>query len=150
LKEALRVSFILTAALCAGEPVPYEPTSNYEVQNIEGWAVHVNRAVMSSKDAVHAETLKELRCQLYEINRRVPKAALDRLHEVPIWVEAKSKVKCMCYHPSEQWLRNNHKEYFAELSEAYFGTNDMYPFVRAELMKHDPEAHALLKKLWGQ
>ena len=28
---------------------------------------------------------------------------------------------------------NNHKEYFAEATEAYFGVNDFYPFVRAEL-----------------
>ena len=42
----------------------------------------------------------------------------------------------------------NAKEYFAEASEAYFGTNDFYPFVRAELKKHDPEMFRLLEKLW--
>ena len=41
-------------------------------------------------------------------------------------------------------------EYFAELSEAYFGTNDFFPFVRAELKNHDPEACKLLRKLWGE
>lgn len=39
-------------------------------------------------------------------------------------------------------------EYFAEASEAFLGTNDFYPFVRAELQRHDPEMFALLKKLW--
>jgi len=39
-------------------------------------------------------------------------------------------------------------EYFAEASEAYFGTNDFYPFVRKELEQHDPEMFLLLKKLW--
>ena len=39
-------------------------------------------------------------------------------------------------------------EYFAEASEAYFGTNDFYPFVRQELEQHDPEMFLLLKKLW--
>lgn len=43
----------------------------------------------------------------------------------------------------------NHKEYFAECTEAYFGRNDFYPFVRAELQQHDPEMHALLVKIWG-
>jgi hypothetical protein len=43
----------------------------------------------------------------------------------------------------------NAKEYFAELSEAYFGTNDFYPFVRAELKQHDPKMFELLGKLWG-
>ncbi|MCE9603614.1 MAG: metallopeptidase [Planctomycetia bacterium] len=41
-------------------------------------------------------------------------------------------------------------EYFAELSEAYIGTNDFYPFVRSELKLHDPRAYALLEKLWGK
>jgi hypothetical protein len=44
---------------------------------------------------------------------------------------------------------NNDKEYFAEATEAYFGTNDYYPFVRAELKEHDPKMYELLEKLWG-
>jgi len=44
---------------------------------------------------------------------------------------------------------SNEKEYFAECTEAFFGTNDFYPFVRAELKAHDPQMHDLLKKLWG-
>ena len=43
----------------------------------------------------------------------------------------------------------NDKEYFAETTEAYFGTNDFYPFVRAELKQHDPKMHELLEKVWG-
>jgi hypothetical protein len=39
-------------------------------------------------------------------------------------------------------------EYFAETTEAYFGTNDFYPFVRKELEQHAPDMFALLKKLW--
>lgn len=44
---------------------------------------------------------------------------------------------------------NNHKEYFAEGTEAYFYRNDFYPFVRAELKHHDPALHDLLGRLWG-
>ncbi len=43
----------------------------------------------------------------------------------------------------------DHKEYFAEATEAYFGVNDFYPFVRAELKEHDPTMFALLEKIWG-
>ena len=45
---------------------------------------------------------------------------------------------------------NNHKEYFAESTEAYFGVNDFYPFVRAELKQHDPRMFATLEKIWGK
>lgn len=42
------------------------------------------------------------------------------------------------------------KEYFAELSEAYFCRNDYYPFTRADLQQHDPVGHELLQRLWGK
>lgn len=44
---------------------------------------------------------------------------------------------------------SNHKEYFAEGTEAYFYRNDFYPFVRAELKEHDRPLHDLLGKVWG-
>jgi hypothetical protein len=43
---------------------------------------------------------------------------------------------------------NNPMEYFAETTEAFFGTNDFYPFVRVELQDHDPPMYALLRQLW--
>ncbi len=48
------------------------------------------------------------------------------------------------------YAMNDEKEYFAELSEAYFGTNDFYPFVRSEVKKHDPEMFEVLKRVWGR
>lgn len=42
----------------------------------------------------------------------------------------------------------NPMEYFAECTEAYFSTNDFYPFHRKQLEKHDPEMFALMKLLW--
>jgi hypothetical protein len=44
---------------------------------------------------------------------------------------------------------NNHKEYFAESTEAYLGVNDFYPFVRAELKEHDPRMYKIMEKVWG-
>ena len=32
----------------------------------------------------------------------------------------------------------DHKEFFAEMSESYFGSNDFFPFNRAELMTAEP------------
>jgi hypothetical protein len=40
-------------------------------------------------------------------------------------------------------------EYFAEMTEAYFGTNDFYPFVRAELKQVDPRMADVIEKVWG-
>lgn len=53
-------------------------------------------------------------------------------------------------HRTKHYALTTPMEYFAELSEAYFGTNDFYPFVRGELKEHDPEMHGLLEKIWGK
>lgn len=39
-------------------------------------------------------------------------------------------------------------EYFAETTEALFGVNDFYPFVRGELMAIDPGGAKLVAELW--
>ena len=47
------------------------------------------------------------------------------------------------------YAMTNEKEYFAESTEAFFGTNDFYPFVRAELREYDPEMFDLECAVWG-
>ncbi len=47
------------------------------------------------------------------------------------------------------YAMTNPQEYFAETTEAYFSTNDFFPFTREDLDKHDPEMVKLLGKLWG-
>ena len=49
----------------------------------------------------------------------------------------------------EHYALNNAKEFFAEMTEAYFGSNDFYPFVTGELKQAEPETFALLEKIWG-
>jgi hypothetical protein len=213
------------------KPPAYEPTANYTVQPIEGWKVYVHNRLLGEKKDLWEETLKVFRAHLVDINRMVPKPALEKLHTIAIWIEADSQqVKCMCYHPSREWLKghgfnpdkagaielgnprtfvdwtrhqramvlhelahgyhhhflgydnpdikaayqraveskayesvlyfdgskkrayalNNDQEYFAELTEAWFGTNDFYPFVRAEVIDSDPTMAETLRKVWGK
>jgi len=220
--------FLVLSLLCLGA-VRYTPTSDYTVQEIEGWKVLVNNELLFDHDQLAEDVLKLLGHQLYQITRVVPHEALQELRQVPIWVEYKApRHRCMCYHPSKDWLKNhdfnpekersveianaknfltwtidqpwmvlhelahsyhhrvlsyenteireayekaikskgydsvlhiagksrrsyalnNDQEYFAESTEAFFGTNDFYPFVRSELLQHDPHMYRLLKKLW--
>jgi hypothetical protein len=44
-------------------------------------------------------------------------------------------------------LTDDH-EYFAEATEAFFGTNDFYPFTRDQLKEHDLNAYQLLEEVW--
>jgi Mlc titration factor MtfA (ptsG expression regulator) len=47
------------------------------------------------------------------------------------------------------YAMTDHKEYFAEATEAFFGRNDFFPFTADELQKHDPGIFALLQKVWA-
>lgn len=51
--------------------------------------------------------------------------------------------------PQQAYAINNPVEYFAELSEAYFGLNDFYPFTCRQLEAHDPVGYAMIERLWG-
>lgn len=213
-------------------PARFDPTDQYEAQQIEGWRVLVHKGFLGARESLAAETLALLRCQLYQIARKVPAAALAKLRKITIWVEeAEPNHPCMAYHPDAGWLRahgmnpdkakcvevanarnfltwtldqpwmvlhelahgyhhqfldggygnaeiraafrrametkrydavqqirgrterayaaKNPMEYFAETTEAFFGTNDFYPFIRSELKQHDPEMYELLERLWG-
>ena len=46
------------------------------------------------------------------------------------------------------YAMTDEKEYFAELSEAYFGKNDFFPFTRDELKKHDPQGYEAVDRAW--
>jgi hypothetical protein len=226
------MTHLFALALCLASPPPpaFEPTSSYAVQQVEGWKVYVHKRLLEEEKELGRQTLELLRTKLYDVTRMVPKGALAKLRQVPIWVEINPKVACACYHPSRGWLQGHgfnpdkaksveiggprnflswtrhqpnmvlhelahayhhqvlgyghpgikaafkravdsksyesvllfngrkvrhyaltsDQEYFAETSEAYFGTNDFYPFVRAELEAHDPEMFKLLGKLWGK
>ncbi|MHB1560589.1 MAG: hypothetical protein ACYC61_24315 [Isosphaeraceae bacterium] len=212
----------------------YAPTSHYEVKDVEGWAVLVNKDLLRDHSGLADQVLTLLRFNLIEIKRRVPPPAVKKLQKVRIWVEESQESTnplCLAYHPDARAVRaigknpdkagcvevanarrflswsleqpwqvlhelahayhhqflpggfenreiraaydramktglyksvmrmngksekgyatSNPMEYFAEATEAFFGTNDFYPFVYPELVKHDPGAARLLQKLWG-
>ena len=49
----------------------------------------------------------------------------------------------------EHYALTNEKEFFAEMTETYFGMNDFYPFNSAELQRDEPEIYKLLQEIWG-
>lgn len=211
----------------------FEPTENYEIQNVAGWVVLVNKGLLTNAGELASRTLSRLENQLRQIEAMIPPAALEKLRRVRIWVEeAEPNHECMAYHPDPGWLRDhamnpekarcveianarnfldwtrhqpwmvfhelahayhhqflpegfgnkqvesayrmamkearyakvlrfdgrevnsyaetNPMEYFAECSEAYFGTNDFFPFVRAELRRHDPNMFEVLGEVWEE
>ena len=75
-----------------------------------------------------------------EIKAALERAKQERLYESVLRSDGSQE---------RAYAATNPMEYFAESTEAFFGTNDFYPFVRAELGRYDPLVHDLLKKLWS-
>ena len=48
------------------------------------------------------------------------------------------------------YAASNHKEYFAEMTEAFLYRNDFYPFVYGELKEFDPRGFAEMERVWGK
>jgi hypothetical protein len=50
----------------------------------------------------------------------------------------------------EHYGLTDQKEFFAEMTESYFGSNDFFPFVAGELKQTEPEIYSLLEEIWGK
>jgi hypothetical protein len=50
----------------------------------------------------------------------------------------------------KHYALSNDQEYFAEITEAYFGKNDFFPFDREELKAFDPAGFKLMREIWGE
>ena len=50
--------------------------------------------------------------------------------------------------PRRHYALENQMEYFAETTEALYGTNDFHPYVRSELAQVDPEGMATVRACW--
>lgn len=73
---------------------------------------------------------------------------------VKAWEEFKANpdfAKVLHVNGSRQphYATTNHHEFFAEMSEAYLGTNDFFPFNNAELKTSLPPVHELMQSVWG-
>ena len=208
----------------------WKPTAAHRTAKIDGFEIRIDPRLDRRKE-LRDRTLRELRHQFYAMQRKLPKRAIGKLQQVPIWLSWRSKTTCAAYHPSKTWLTKNgynpdfarcveignaatflawtkqqpwmvlhelahayhHRfldrgyknralraaharskeaklydkvrhvngrevrhyaltnpmEFFAEATEAYFGKNDMFPFVRGELQAHDPATFKLIGTLWN-
>jgi hypothetical protein len=122
----------------------YNPdkTSCVEINNIQNFANWSKKTQpwMVLHELAHAYHFRVLGDK-YDPLHAAYKQAMERklYNEVEFVTGGKKKA----------YATTNAAEYFAELSEAYFGKNDFAPFTRAELEKHDPVGYAILKKAWG-
>lgn len=140
------------------KPMQYHPSADWLENN--GYerslarCVHIPRAA-GYTDPTHVFTQPS--CLLHElahafhdqvigfghqgVKSAFARAQLEKKYEKVLFIRGGER---------RHYALTNHKEYFAEATEAWFGTNDFYPFVRSELEQYDPALAKVLREVWGK
>lgn len=92
-------------------------------------------------ELAHAYHHRVLKHQHEQLDAAFEHAVDKKLYEAVAYFRPGEKRKA--------YAITNVDEYFAELSEAYFGRNDFYPFTKAELKQHDPQGFEALQEIWS-
>lgn len=89
--------------------------------------------------------------QIFGFDDPAIKATFERARDAKIYdaVKRTRGIPGQSHTTEKAYAMSNQMEYFSEVTEAYFGRNDWYPFNYIELKTHDPAALPMLKKAWG-
>jgi len=148
------VACVLGSQALAGGPATQPITEDrFEVRNIEGWTVYINRAVRRQHPEQLARTLEHLRWELYQIKLAAPAPAVANMQENnAIWIEYREKVG-LSYHPSRNWLTSRgykvprDPQSFMSLSvKTHYGDSYRHPFVVFHEMAHGYDFHFIGKR----
>lgn len=155
---------LLAPARAEEKPEPPKPASR-TVRNIEGWTVRVaDRLLQGSHEAIPdvadfvspRHNNEQPWVVLHELAHGYHNQVLgfDEARILKAWERYKDSghgdsVLSISGKRRRHYALTDQKEFFAEMSEAYFGMNDFFPFNRAELKVEEPEIFELLQTIWG-
>ncbi len=122
-----------------------EKWKSVEISNITNFLswTQLNQPSMVMHELAHAYHHRELGYSYMPIIESYDNAMQNHLYD---WVSYHAGNGV--YFDQEAYATTNEKEYFSELTEAYLGENDYYPFIREELEIHDPMGYNLVADIW--
>ena len=154
-----RLVLLITAFLCASlgnlyaasekKATKQAPTEDrFEIRNVEGWTVYINRDVRREHADDLAQTLEHLRWELYQVKLAVPAAAVSNMQEnTPIWMEYSERVS-LSYHPSRNWLikrgytvPKDPRSMMSLSVRSHYGDSYRHPFVIFHELAHGYDFH---------
>lgn len=110
-KTVLIALFIVSAATLHAE-TKSEPTSYnhlFEIRNIRGWTVYVNKQDLREHPDEMNAALEYLHAQFYQVLLNVPKAAVNQTQQrAPIWFEYDT-IANIAYHGRGWLIANKYK-----------------------------------------
>ena len=119
-----------------------EKAGDMEISNVAHFVqwTHDAQPMMVLHELAHAYQHKALGDDHEGIQKAYAQAVKEKRYESVPYVQGGLR---------RAYALTNSKEYFAELTEAYFGVNDFYPFTRDELRDYDPPGFRLMEEVWG-
>jgi hypothetical protein len=156
LKKLQSVTIVLDLTHGKLGPMQYHPSSSWLKAN--GYSPELAKCVHIPR-AADLPTRRNINEQPWVILHELAHAYHDQVlgFDEPRIKEAYEKYKksgrgdkTLLYNGKrvKHYALTDHKEFFAEMTEAYFGVNDFFPFNRAELKEAEPEIFALLSDVW--
>lgn len=134
----------------SAEPLITE--DRFEIRNVEGWTVYINRDVRKQHPEQLAKTLEHLRWELYQIKLAAPAAAVSNMQENnAIWIEYKEPVG-LSYHPDRGWLLGrgyriprDPQSMMSLSAKTHLGDSYRHPFVVFHELSHGYDFHFIGK-----
>ena len=119
-----------------------EKAGDMEISNVTHFIQWTRDAqpMMVLHELAHAFHNKVLGGDFAGIRKAYEQAVKDKRYELVPYINGGLR---------KAYALNNNQEYFAELTEAYFGVNDFYPFTRPDLRDFDPMGYRLMEEVWG-
>ncbi|MFM8892333.1 MAG: metallopeptidase [Planctomycetia bacterium] len=158
LERLQQVTIVLDASCGDLGSMQYHPSGDWLEQH--GYPRELARCVHLPR-AAQVATRRNVREQPWVILHELAHAYHDQVlgFEEPKILEAWKRFKAdgrgerTLLHDGSRtrhYALTDHKEFFAEMTESYFGSNDFHPFNRAELKTDYPEIEALMVDVWGE
>ena len=124
----------------AANDYPVEMEKSVEIADVDGF--------INSHDSEPFALLHELAHAYNDLYLSALREQLINAYKSAVKSGKYDKVERVGSGIQRAYAMTNEKEYFAELTEAYFGRNDYYPFTRDELEAFDPKGFELMKAAW--
>ena len=155
-EELKKVTIVLDLNCGKLQAMQYHPSAGW--LKVNGYPAELAKCVHIPQ-AADLPTRRNINEQLWVILHELAHAYHDQVldFDEPAIVAAFEKFKAsghgdaaLLYNGQrvKHYALTNHKEFFAEMTESFFGVNDFYPFNRAELQETEPELFALLSRIW--
>ncbi len=151
-----KVTIVLDLTHGTLKSMQYHPSQEWLVQH--GFAADLAKCVhipLAAQFASARHNHVQPWCVLHELAHAYHDQVLefDNVNVKEVWqryVDSGHGVRVLFVEGSQvrHYAMTNEREFFAEMTESYFGTNDFYPFVHGELKQAEPETFALLKEIW--